>query len=66
MDLHQTRQSAGMGPTRLSRQEIRLWEDDEGRCLAMWERRVLMAIDAEWHRAATDDIAKRNREGSKK
>lgn len=47
-----TRQSGGMGPARLSRAEIRLWEEDEGCPLARWERRVILAIDAAWFAAA--------------
>jgi hypothetical protein len=65
-DLHDTRQSNSMGPSRLSRQEIRLWEEDEGRRLAMWERKAVMALDAAWFSAISEDLAKRNNEGSKK
>ena len=45
-DLHQTRSINGMAVARLTRQEIRQWEADEGHVLERWERRVIMAIDA--------------------
>ena len=45
-DLSQTRQTGGMGPSRLSRLEIQAWERDEGVRLERWERRAVMAIDA--------------------
>jgi len=35
-----------MAVARLTRQEIRQWEADEGQMLERWERRVVMAIDA--------------------
>lgn len=47
-DLHQTRTSAGMGPSRLTRLEIHAWEQDEGLTLERWERRTIMQIDAAW------------------
>jgi hypothetical protein len=53
--LHATRQSSGMGPSRLSRLEIRLWERDEGVALKPWERRCLMAIDSAWLRSLNDE-----------
>ncbi len=40
-----TRQSNGMGLSRLSRREIHDWERDEFIALAPWERRTLIAID---------------------
>lgn len=46
-DLCQTRQGGGFGPSRLSRLEIQAWERDEGVQLEPWERRALMALDAE-------------------
>lgn len=46
-DLCQTRQSGGFGPARLSRLEIQAWERDEGVRLEPWERRALIALDAE-------------------
>lgn len=46
-DLCQTRQSYGMGPSRLSRLEIQAWERDERVRLEPWERRAIMALDAE-------------------
>lgn len=54
LDLSQTRQSSGFGPSRLSRLEIRQWEADEGQHLDPWERRCLMAIDAEWVRVNSE------------
>lgn len=57
-----------MGLSPLTRAEIRTWEADEGRRLAMWERRTLIAIDAEWLSATNAQQAKRNRQsdGGKK
>lgn len=45
IDLAQTRGSSGFGPSRLSRLEIRAWEQDEGVALEAWERRAIMAVD---------------------
>lgn len=53
-DLSSTRQSNGMAISRLSRAEIRLFEEDEGVKLERWERRAIMAIDAAWVRINTD------------
>jgi hypothetical protein len=47
-----------MGPSRLSRQEIRQWEEDEGHALERWERRAIMAIDAAWVRSTNDHQSK--------
>lgn len=56
--LHATRQGGGMGaPPRLSRLEIRLWEQDEGVTLERWERRAIMAVDAAWVRSVSEEIA---------
>jgi hypothetical protein len=65
-DLHATRQSTGMGPTRLTRAEIRQWEADEFQPLSHWERSVIMAIDAEWFAITCEQQAKRNSEGKTK
>lgn len=54
--LHHTRQSNGMGPSRLTRAEIRQWQRDERIPLEMWERRALLAIDAAWAKAAAEDL----------
>jgi hypothetical protein len=54
--LHATRQSNGMGPSRLARREIHDWEADEGVRLKRWERRCLMAIDAAWVAAVSEDL----------
>ena len=35
-----------MGPSRLSRLEIRAWEEDEHIRLERWERRALMRLDS--------------------
>lgn len=48
LQLHATRQGGGMGPSRLTRQEIRLWQEDEAVELDRWERRALLAIDRAW------------------
>ena len=45
-DLAQTR-TVGMAANRLTRLEIQAWEQDEGIRLARWERRAIMAVDAE-------------------
>lgn len=37
-----------MGPCRLTRLEIRAWQEDEAISLEPWERRALMALDAAW------------------
>lgn len=44
-DMAQTR-TVGMGPNRLTRAEIRQWEEDEGVTLDRWERKAIMAVDA--------------------
>lgn len=53
VQLGSTRQSGGMGPSPLSRAEIRLWEEDEAVELAQWERRAILALDALWLRSLT-------------
>lgn len=40
-----------MAPARISRLEIRLWEQDEAVRLERWERRAILAIDALWLRS---------------
>jgi hypothetical protein len=45
-DLAKTR-TVGMAANRLTRLEIQAWERDEGVRLARWERRAIMAVDAE-------------------
>jgi hypothetical protein len=57
MDLHATRQSNGMGPSRLSRLEIHAWEADEGHVLERWERKTLMAVDVAWVKAMGEQTA---------
>lgn len=37
-----------MGHCRLTRAEIRLWEEDESVQLAPWERRAIFHLDEEW------------------
>ncbi len=55
-ELSALRTSTGMGPSRITRAEIRAWEADEGHALELWERRALIAIDAAWFSsAATPD-----------
>lgn len=64
-DLHATRSSGGMGgPSRLTRLEIRTWEEDEGRALSAWERRLILDIDAAWQAAFSADL-NQTREGAK-
>jgi hypothetical protein len=46
LELSPTRGNNGYGPLRLTRQEIRLFEQDELITLDPWERRALMRIDA--------------------
>ncbi|MFY8164134.1 MAG: phage tail assembly chaperone [Brevundimonas sp.] len=46
VDLCQTRSSGGMGISRLTRSEIRMWEEDEGVQLERWERRAIILLDA--------------------
>jgi hypothetical protein len=53
-DLSQTRTSNGMGPSRLTRLEIRAWEEDEHIELEPWERRTIMALDRLWIRFQLD------------
>ncbi len=55
-ELHATRASNGMGPSRLTRAEIRQWEQDELQHLAHWERKAIMAVDAAWLSAALSDL----------
>jgi hypothetical protein len=45
-----------MGPARLSRLEIHAWEADEGVTMERWERRAVMAIDAAWLKAVSEDL----------
>jgi hypothetical protein len=45
VDLSQTRQSGGMGPSRLTRLEIHAWEADECIQLERWERRAILMVD---------------------
>lgn len=52
IDLCQTRQSGGFGPSRLSRHDIHAWERDERR-LERWERQAIMQLDAEHLRIMT-------------
>lgn len=47
-----------MGPSRLTRLEIRAWEEDEGQALELWERRAIMAIDAAWVRSTNEQQSK--------
>lgn len=51
VQLGATRQNNGMGPSPLSRAEIRLWEEDEAVELARWERRAILDLDALWLRS---------------
>ena len=51
--LHETRPTGGMSVSRLTRQDIRLWQEDEGITLEPWERRAIFAIDALWVRSVS-------------
>lgn len=55
LDLSPTRGSTGFGPARLTRQEIRLWEADEGITLDRWERNAVMKIDAAYIQHCADE-----------
>lgn len=55
--------TVGMGPNRLTRAEIRQYEIDEGITFARWERRAIMALDAE-HLRIMNESLKRGREKS--
>lgn len=48
------RQAGGFSVARLTRQDLRLWEEDEGISLDPWERNALIQIDAAFvaHKAA--------------
>jgi len=48
LDLSRTRTTGGMGPSRLSRLEIRQWEADECIVLDLWERRAIIELDGVW------------------
>lgn len=48
VDLGQTRSSGEFGPSRLTRGEIREWEEDEGVQLQRWERRAILMLDSAW------------------
>lgn len=47
-DISRTRQIGGMGLRRLTRLDLRLWEQDEGHRLEPWERRAIFMVDDEW------------------
>lgn len=55
-DIGATRQSGGMGVSRLSRREIHEWEADEGQRLERWERRVILDIDAAWVASVSETL----------
>lgn len=57
LELSRTRQTGAMGPSRLSRFEIRLWEADECRRLELWERRAIIDIDNLWVGAMAQQMA---------
>lgn len=44
-DLNKTRSVNGMAVARLTRLEIRVWEEDTGHYLAPWERQVILDVD---------------------
>jgi len=44
-DLRRTVQSSGMGPARITRHDIRAWEQDEAISLDPWERRAILNLD---------------------
>ena len=47
IELNKTR-AVGIGPSPLTRLEIRQWEQDEGVSLDRWERRALLTLDRAW------------------
>lgn len=51
-ELNLTRGHAGLGPARLSRAEIALWEREEGVRLALWERQTILRMDRAWMASA--------------
>lgn len=57
LQISRTRQNSGMGPSRLSRLDIRLWEADECVRLELWERRAIIDIDGMWVASMTQQIA---------
>jgi hypothetical protein len=57
-DLRATGGSTGFGPARLTRHEIRIWEEDEGIALEAWERRAILSIDAAWVASAQKQAEK--------
>lgn len=59
LQLAATRQQGANGPARLTRAEIRLWEEDEGCPLERWERRAVIALDGAWHRVVSEGLASR-------
>jgi len=46
-----------MGPCRLTRLDIRLWEADEAQRLEYWERRALIDIDNLWIGSMAEQMA---------
>lgn len=66
LQLASTRQPGANGPSRLTRAEIRLWEEDEGCPLDRWERRAVLALDAAWFRIASEALVKRMKSKPKK
>lgn len=56
VDLRRTASGGGgMGPTYITRQDIRLWEQDEAVRLAPWERRAILDLDAAMRAAHASD-----------
>lgn len=49
------------GPNPISRQDIRLWAEDEGVTLEPWERRALLRIDGAWLDHHAQQQAARNK-----
>lgn len=53
-----------MGVSRLSRSEVRLWEEDEGVSLARWERKAIMAVDQAWAGIAAATPSNKSKQGA--
>lgn len=65
-EISRTRQTGAMGICRITRLEVRLWEEDEGVCLQPWERRAIFRLDDEYIAIMTpkDPGKKKDTEGS--
>lgn len=53
-----------MSISRLTRLDVRLWEQDEGVRLQAWERRLIFQIDDEWLAAMSPKAKTEKKPGS--